>query len=349
MKFSAFVLFSALSSVSAFVAPITRNNLESVIKVNAVAEAVKVDSSTKASATKSSGAVSNKEQIDPRQQILPGRYDELSYSLTLPLLQRPSNLDGSHAGDFGFDPLGLSQEYDLYYMQECELRHARLAMLAVAGWPLSELIGAKFMLQNGCAPSVLNGMSPLAFFSILTIFGAFGFLESQTAFRKTTGSSIGDAHSKDMSAVWKYGVAGDYAFDPAGLYSSLGDDAAGRKGLRELEVTQGRYAMLAITYFAAWEALTGHPIVENNPFFHPNALLPVVSIAYFAWSQIYEISDVREYPINIKYTKDGEDILRNVKRTIEGFSGDFEPIFGSLDKVTNFIGPKIDELKKALK
>merc|ERR1712232_355796 len=277
--------------------------------------------------------------IDPRQQILPGRYDDLSYSLYCPILSRPSNLDGSHAGDFGFDPLGLSQEFDLYYMQECELRHARLAMIAVAGWPLSELLAPKWMLQDGCAPSVLNGVNPLSFLVIVAAFGAFGFFEYSTSLRKTTGSKLGDIHAKDMALVWKYGVAGDYNFDPADLYSSLGNDAAGRKGLRQLEVTQGRYAMLGISYFAFWEALTGHPIVENNPFFHPNAFLPVAAIAYFTWSQIYQVSDIREAPIKIEYTKDGEEILRGIERTRQNLQVELKP------KIEN-LKPEIENASK---
>jgi len=348
MKFSAFAVLSALSTASAFMAPGSRHHLGRVMQGSAVSEAaVEVETPSEPAVAEMQAPVIE-EKIDPRQQIKPGRYDEISYSLAVPLLQKPSNLDGSHAGDFGFDPLGLSQEYDLYYMQECELRHSRLAMLAVIGWPLSELLGPKFMLQNGCAPSVLNGMNPLAFLGILTVFGAVGFLESQTAFRRTTGSKLGDIHAKDVSEVWKWGVAGDYDFDPAGFYSSLGDDAAGRKGLRELEVTQGRYAMLGITYFAAWEYLTGHPIVENNPFFHPNALLPIAALSYFAWCQIYEVSDIREYPIKVKYTKDGEDILRNIKRSTGGISKDIEPLTEKIGKLTKTISSKMEELQKSM-
>ena len=100
--------------------------------------------------------------------IYSGRYDSIDYSITLPFLKKPSKLDGSHAGDYGFDPLGLSEQFDIYYMQECETRHARLAMLAVVGWPLSELVGPDFMLQDGRAPSVLNGVNPI---SVIWIFG----------------------------------------------------------------------------------------------------------------------------------------------------------------------------------
>ena len=41
------------------------------------------------------------------------------------------------AGDEGFDPLGLSNiedlGIDLYWLREAELKHARVAMLAVVG------------------------------------------------------------------------------------------------------------------------------------------------------------------------------------------------------------------------
>lgn len=46
-------------------------------------------------------------------------------------------MDGTLAGDEGFDPLGLSNiddlGVDLYWMREAELKHARVAMLAVLG------------------------------------------------------------------------------------------------------------------------------------------------------------------------------------------------------------------------
>jgi Chlorophyll A-B binding protein len=57
-----------------------------------------------------------------------------------PLILSPTVLDGTYAGDVGFDPFGLAKdESSLAYMREAELKHSRLAMLAAAGWPLSEL------------------------------------------------------------------------------------------------------------------------------------------------------------------------------------------------------------------
>ena len=218
----------------------------------------------------------------------------------------------------GFDPCGFAQTYDLYYMQECELRHARLAMLAVVGWPLSELLAPDVMLQNGRAPSVLNGFNALSFSAALLAFSAFGFFEYKTSLRLTSETTLGKKHKFDMSQIWNVGVAGDYNFDPAGLYSSLGDDPVGRKALRTVEVVQGRFAMLAITYFAWFEAVSGEPIVKDNPFFHPNAGIPFFAVSYFVWSQFYQVSDPRKFPITIEYTKDGEEMLRGLKRSIVG-------------------------------
>ncbi|KAG7373031.1 chlorophyll A-B binding protein [Nitzschia inconspicua] len=250
-----------------------------------------------------------------KNKIQPGRFAESEYSIAIPFLKRPSKLDGTHAGDFGFDPLGLTEEWDLYTMQEAEIRHARLAMLAVVGWPLSELVAPSWMLQeNGCAPSVLNGFNPLSFVAVVAAFSALGFFEYKTALRKTDDTPLGKIHHDDMSEIWKYGVAGDYSFDPLNLYESIGNDAYARKGLREVEISHGRSAMLGITGFAMWEFLTGHPIVENSMFFHPNALLPVLVAAYVAFGQFYEFDEESsEMFFRFKMSSEGEARMENLK------------------------------------
>ena len=51
-----------------------------------------------------------------------------------------SVIDGSLAGDLGFDPCGIADtKPKLKRMREIELKHARIAMLATIGWPISEL------------------------------------------------------------------------------------------------------------------------------------------------------------------------------------------------------------------
>ena len=241
----------------------------------------------------------------------------MEMSLAMPMLKRPSKLDGTHAGDYGFDPLGLTESFDLYTMMEAEVRHARLAMIAVVAWPLSELVAPDWMLQgaNHLAPSVLNGFNPVSFIATAAIFAGLGFAEFKTSLRiNSVGTELGKKHRADMQDVWQYGVPGDYNFDPLGLYDSFGDSAVGRKAMRELEISHGRWAMVAITAFAAWEALTGHAVVENSMFFEPNALLPALGVGWFAFNQIYEIKNTDQYMFQIETTSEGEMRLEETNR-----------------------------------
>jgi len=67
-------------------------------------------------------------------------------STSMPFLECPPKLDGSMAGDVGFDPLGLSNiddvGIDLYWMREAELKHGRVAMMAAAGVFWVEILGS---------------------------------------------------------------------------------------------------------------------------------------------------------------------------------------------------------------
>lgn len=253
-----------------------------------------------------------------------GRYDDTEMSIAMPFLKRPSKLDGTHAGDVGFDPLGLSETFDMYTMMEAEVRHARLAMLAVVGWPLSELNAPNFMLHgpNHLAPSVLNGMDPLSFIAIAGIFGGFGYFEYKTSLRKVDDTEMGVKHKEDMGNVWKYGVPGDYNFDPLNLYSMFGDTADARKAMRELEIAHGRSAMMGITAFAAWEALTGHQIVENSMFFHPNLLLPALVASYVAFNAFYKVENTDQYLFRVGMDSEGQARMENLQRRTAKFSED---------------------------
>jgi len=198
---------------------------------------------------------------------------------------------------------------------EAEIRHSRLAMLAVIGWPLSELLAPNWALQGSehLAPSVLNGFNPLSFLVTAAIFGGIGFLEYTTALRPALSTTIGKKHAEDMKDVWSYGVPGDYNFDPLGWYSAFGDDAAGRKAMREVEVAHGRGAMMGITYFALWEYLTGHPIVENNLLFTPNLLVPLLGAAYLSFGFFFDIKSSDQYLFQVELNSEGDMRLIRLK------------------------------------
>mmetsp|Transcript_8914 Transcript_8914/g.27437 ORF Transcript_8914/g.27437 Transcript_8914/m.27437 type:complete len:203 (+) Transcript_8914:54-662(+) len=59
-------------------------------------------------------------------------------SESIPFLTAPKNLDG-YVGNVGFDPLGFAEAWDIKYMREAELKHGRVAMMAIVGCIAPEL------------------------------------------------------------------------------------------------------------------------------------------------------------------------------------------------------------------
>merc|ERR1712032_456807 len=203
--------------------------------------------------------------------------------------------------------------------------------------------------NNGCAPSVLNGFNPLSLAATVLFFGAAGYFEFKTALRRVDDTEIGKKHKEDMADVWKYGVAGDYNFDPLNLYSSIGDDATARKGLRDVEISHGRSAMLGITTFALWEYVTGHPIVENSMFFHPNLLLPSLVAAYAFASSIYEVELENNQYLKITKSSEGDARIENLKmqlRTLQSSSGVEDEDMNKAMEVVSDVGGKVFDFAK---
>merc|ERR1719460_1085883 len=67
-------------------------------------------------------------------------------SASIPFLNKPAALDGSMAGDVGFDPLGFTTTItelggDLRYVREAELMHGRVSMLATVGFWFPAIVG----------------------------------------------------------------------------------------------------------------------------------------------------------------------------------------------------------------
>jgi light-harvesting complex II chlorophyll a/b binding protein 5 len=158
--------------------------------------------------------------------------------------------DKTLAGDWGFDPLGLADEpKKLAWYREAEVKHARLAMLAAAGWPLSEKLNAGGLLdQGGRVPSLLNG--GLAQWEIaptlaVAVFAA-SVLEKKSVDERAAKGLKFNEYSKSE-------LPGDLSFDPLGLAP---EDPAEFREMQEKELAHARLGMIAAAGFLAQEAVT---------------------------------------------------------------------------------------------
>eukprot|EP00183_Erythrolobus_madagascarensis_P001329 CAMPEP_0185851108 /NCGR_PEP_ID=MMETSP1354-20130828/5810_1 /TAXON_ID=708628 /ORGANISM="Erythrolobus madagascarensis, Strain CCMP3276" /LENGTH=167 /DNA_ID=CAMNT_0028551933 /DNA_START=70 /DNA_END=570 /DNA_ORIENTATION=+ len=61
-------------------------------------------------------------------------------SASVPFLSKPANIDESMVGYTGFDPLGLSTYLSARFLQESEIKHGRICMLAVVGFLVQEVV-----------------------------------------------------------------------------------------------------------------------------------------------------------------------------------------------------------------
>ena len=182
-------------------------------------------------------------------------------SQSLPFMKRPDALTGALAGDVGFDPLGFAKtEADLMNYREAEIKHGRLAMLAAAGWPISEVFDKKIAAAlhmtplldaNDRVPSVLNGglgkVSPAYWILCLGAAAAVDFY------------GINKSKSNDPAYF-----PGNLGFDPLGAYPKNED---GKEWMQLAEIKNGRLAMIAVFGFAIQEAISSSGVVDETPLF----------------------------------------------------------------------------------
>jgi len=185
----------------------------------------------------------------------------------------------------------------LIWYREAEIKHARLAMLAAAGWPLAELwhgpisnlLGEPYALDitQGRSLSVLNGgLSEVAPF-LLLVTAAISYVEISTLDQVYGLTATGKTMKPDGRVVIKSYVPGDCGFDPLNFYGFFGSQPGAadqfyaqadpnyavklaenaRREMETAEIKNGRLAMLAITGFALQEFVWGTPVVDQTPLF----------------------------------------------------------------------------------
>lgn len=161
--------------------------------------------------------------------------------------------DGKLAGDVGFDPLQLADTpRALAWYREAEIKHARLAMLAAVGWPISEkldaplaqMFGADNLLVDGRAPSLFNG--GLGQVSVVYWLASLGI--AAAAESTYIDKQLGITKPTDY-------LPGMVGIDPLNM------DGA---DTRNAEVWGGRVAMIAVVIYALEEWVTKAPVVEDT-------------------------------------------------------------------------------------
>jgi len=176
-------------------------------------------------------------------------------SKALPFMNRPPLLDGSMAGDVGFDPLGLSNidevGIDLYWLREAEIKHCRVAMLAVAGIVQVELFGPAPGCEMATAKCQMDafwqlwGAHPqyIAFALIMIMI-----TEMVGGIAATTGRELGVR------------APGDFGLDPLGFAKGT---PASLARLQAQEVANGRLAMFAAAGLLVQGCSTHQGGIEN--------------------------------------------------------------------------------------
>eukprot|EP00802_Teleaulax_amphioxeia_P015055 Tamp_15138.p1 GENE.Tamp_15138~~Tamp_15138.p1 ORF type:complete len:242 (+),score=48.92 Tamp_15138:48-728(+) len=168
-------------------------------------------------------------------------------SKAVPFLSAPANLDGSMAGDVGFDPLGFSNYIDPKWLREAELKHGRICMLAWTGCIVQEVVrlpgpefNHKFALEAwGAAPR--GGM--------LSILVAIGLIEMISNRFQLTATDMFAAPDRQP---------GNLGFDPLSLSTP-----ENRAKYELAEVTHGRAAMMGFSGIIHQMIVTKQATIEQ--------------------------------------------------------------------------------------
>lgn len=137
----------------------------------------------------------------------------------------------------GFDPVGFSNIFDIKWLQEAEIKHARTAMLGVLGWVVADFVKL---------PGDIHQISNIEAHDVFVKNGAFGQVFITIA--------ILEAVSLKAIKEMREGsgrLPGEFGFDPLNL--SKGN----KEKFVEKELANGRLAMLAFGGIVTQAVLTG--------------------------------------------------------------------------------------------
>jgi len=176
-----------------------------------------------------------------RAEVDPDQVGAYKMSKAVPFLPVSPALEGYVGEEDGFDPMGFSLAFDIRWLREAELKHARVAMLATVGWITTDL-GVRVPGEPFANVSTLEAHNAMIKFGSmqqlvlwLGFFEIFGFLAINKMCEGETDRAPGD-----------FGIRTWYPKDPAGQYE-----------MQLKELRNGRLAMLAFSGIVTVAAFTG--------------------------------------------------------------------------------------------
>lgn len=191
-----------------------------------------------------------------------------SRPLWLPGNPAPAYLNGTLAGDFGFDPLGLGKDPEaLRWYVQAELIHCRTAMAAVAGILIPGLMTKAGLLNVPEWYDAGKISAETSFTTTGTLIVAMHYLYGFAEGKRWMDFKKPKSQGEPGSFVGLEGAlagSGENAY-PGGPFDPMGfsADPAKLQDMKWKEVRNGRLAMMAFLGFVAQHAATGKGPIDN--------------------------------------------------------------------------------------
>jgi len=164
-------------------------------------------------------------------------------SKSIPFLVCPEKLDGTMAGDMGFDPMNLSDiQTDLNYAREAELKHGRISMLAIVGMIVQES-GIHWPGEQFTNTDPFGAVASVGFAGNFQVFLAIAGIEFA-----------------NLNRTYGDGEPGDLGWDFKGLLKNMSDEEVMER--KTSEIVHCRLAMIAITGATVQTLLYHKPLLE---------------------------------------------------------------------------------------
>ena len=150
--------------------------------------------------------------------------------------------------------------------REAEIRHGRLAMLAAILWPLQEIIDRVVLPDQFGQTTFIYGGVTLPYISLLmtAMMMLLGYLDIYAAAIKD--QDTGDAF-----------LPGECFWDPLSILEGAPDIM--KRNMQEREISNGRFAMVAVLMYILQEGVTHEPVINlawNQALFEPAFEIPAV-------------------------------------------------------------------------